>query len=285
MPIQPRTGQPQSNQFNNFMTNLGMKPSTTGKPGTGFNFSPQTVQQGQPTFGQQMSQRIGERAGLGQSAYQENRQAQTGRVAQDVAGKSAFNIPLDEFGQVKKEMTDLRPGFTSQLEATRKRGQFATQTEEAKTAWQQAKVAQDLGQFGFTGTITATGADIPGASSDNPGAKAVALAMKAKQAGTPYVWGGNSLTKGIDCSGLVQQVYRQLGIDLPRVTYDQAKAGKQVSTNDLRPGDLVFYNNLGHVGIYMGNGQIVHAANSKLGVITSPLVNTNGSPSMAIRPY
>jgi cell wall-associated NlpC family hydrolase len=279
-----------ADQFKSFMTNLGIKPSTMKRPGTGFNFSPQITQQGQPTMGEQMGERIGERAGLSQTAYSQNRQEQTSRVAQDVAGKSAFNIPVDEFGQVKKELFDLRPGFTKQLESTNQRGKLALQAEEAKNVWQQAKTMQDLGQFGFTGTITATGADIPGASPNNPGAKAVSLAMKAKQNGTPYVWGGNSLTKGIDCSGLVQQVYRQLGISVPRTTYEQAKFGKQVAINSLRPGDLVFYRpgsrGPEHVGIYMGEGKYVHAANSKLGVITSSLYgSSNGSPLMAIRPY
>lgn len=279
-----------ADQFKSFMTNLGIKPSTTKRPGTGFNFSPQITQQGQPTMGQQMGERIGERAGLGQTAYSQGRQEQTSRVAQDVAGKSAFNIPLDEFGQVKKELYDLRPGFTKQLESTNQRGKLALQAEEAKSVWQQAKTMQDLGQFGFTGTITATGADIPGATANNPGAKAVALAMKAKQNGTPYVWGGNSLSKGIDCSGLVQQVYRQLGISVPRTTYEQAKFGKQVAINSLRPGDLVFYRpgsrGPEHVGIFMGDGKYVHAANSKLGVITSSVFgSSNGAPLMAIRPY
>ncbi len=277
-------------QFQNFMSNLGIKqPKRLGtgspRPGVGFEYAPTILRQDQEPPGAQFKTRMEERRQLGTEAYGESRAAQTGRVAQDVAQKSAFNIPLDEFGQVKKELTNLRPAFTKQLESTSQRGKLALETEEAKNAWQQAKVMQDLGQFGFTGTITSSGADIPGASADNPGAKAVSLAMKAKQNGTPYVWGGNSLTKGVDCSALVQQVYRQLGINLPRVTYDQAKAGKQVSINSLRPGDLVFYRNLGHVALYMGNGKVVHAANTKLGIVTSNLVHSNGSPSMAIRPY
>ena len=59
--------------------------------------------------------------------------------------------------------------------------------------------------------------------------------------GTPYVWGGNSLTKGVDCSGLVQQVFKHFGINLPRVTYDQIGQGSPVGMKGLRPGDLVFF--------------------------------------------
>lgn len=83
--------------------------------------------------------------------------------------------------------------------------------------------------------------------------------------GTPYVWGGNSLSNGIDCSGLVQQVYKKYGISLPRVTYDQINVGSSVGRSKLRPGDLVFFdtdrNRRGpdHVGIYMGGGRFIHA--------------------------
>lgn len=86
----------------------------------------------------------------------------------------------------------------------------------------------------------------------------------AQYIGTPYVWGGNSLTGGVDCSGLVQQVYKHFGITLPRVTYDQIGEGKAVGLKGLRPGDLVFFDTKpgggpDHVGIYMGDGKMIHA--------------------------
>jgi cell wall-associated NlpC family hydrolase len=276
-------------QFNDFMSRLGINKPKADKAGPGFNYKPFIVQQGQPTPGETMGNRIGERKAAGADIFQANRQAQTNRVATDIAGKSAFNIPMDEFGQVKKELTSFQQPFQRQVKATGQRGKLALQTEEAKTAWQAAKTAQDLGQFSFTGTISGNGTDIPGASANNPGAKAVSLAMKALANKTPYVWGGNSLNTGVDCSALVQQVYRQLGISVPRTTYEQAKNGKQVSLNALRPGDLVFYRpesrGPGHVAIYSGNGKVVHAANTKLGIITSNLSHSNGPPLMAIRPY
>lgn len=86
----------------------------------------------------------------------------------------------------------------------------------------------------------------------------------SKFLGTPYVWGGNDLSKGIDCSGLVQQVYKHFGIDLPRVTYDQIGKGAPVGMKGLRPGDLVFFDTASqsgpdHVGIYLGDGRMIHA--------------------------
>lgn len=82
--------------------------------------------------------------------------------------------------------------------------------------------------------------------------------------GTKYVWGGNSLTNGVDCSGLTQQVFKHFGINLPRVTYDQIGEGVAVGAKGLRPGDLVFFDtnkNIGgpdHVGIYLGGGKMIH---------------------------
>ncbi len=88
------------------------------------------------------------------------------------------------------------------------------------------------------------------------GERAVALARA--ELGVPYVWGGES-PSGFDCSGLVQYVYSRLGVSLPRVAADQYGAGRHVSRSDLRPGDLVFFDHLGHVGIYMGGGRFIHA--------------------------
>lgn len=275
-------------RFGNFMTELGIKKPR--RQGTGFgSFAPQTIQQGQATPGQNLLEDVSGRKTAGEEIFQQRRGEQTSRVAQDVAGKSAFQIPTDEFGLVKTELTDFRPVFTKQMQSTRQRGQTALQVEEAKSAYRQAVDIQNLGQYAFQGgvSIQGYGSDIPGASGNSVGAKAISLAMQAKNNGTPYVWGGNSLVKGVDCSGLVQQVYRQLGVEVPRVTYDQARHGKRVpaDVNSLRPGDLVFYRNNAHVGIYMGGGKIIHAANTKSGIIVSNLVNTNGSPNMAVRPY
>ncbi len=87
----------------------------------------------------------------------------------------------------------------------------------------------------------------------------------AKQfVGNPYVWGGTSLTGGADCSGFTQSVYAQFGYSLPRTSYEQQNWGTEVSYADAQPGDLICYG--GHVAIYMGNGQIVHASNSRDGI-------------------
>ena len=83
----------------------------------------------------------------------------------------------------------------------------------------------------------------------------------------PYVWGGTSLSSGVDCSGFVQQVYKHFGISLPRTSADQGCSGYSVSSSDKQPGDLVYYG--GHIAIYIGNGQVVHASNERTGIKVS----------------
>jgi cell wall-associated NlpC family hydrolase len=101
------------------------------------------------------------------------------------------------------------------------------------------------------------------------------VAQQAKHLiGKPYVWGGTS-PNGFDCSGFTQYVYSQFGIEVPRSSYDQFQIGMAVDKNDLQPGDLVFFSTYApgpsHLGIYVGDGQFVHALNQQTGVITSTL--------------
>lgn len=91
--------------------------------------------------------------------------------------------------------------------------------------------------------------------------------------GNPYVWGGTSLTNGADCSGFVQSVYAYFGISTPRTSYEQRSVGVAVSYDQAIPGDIICYD--GHVGIYMGDGNIVNAMNPSQGIGISPATYTN----------
>lgn len=82
--------------------------------------------------------------------------------------------------------------------------------------------------------------------------------------GNRYVWGGESLTNGVDCSGFVMKVYEKFGIKLPHSSYKLRSVGRKVSASELQPGDIICYS--GHVAIYIGNGKIVHASNKKDGI-------------------
>lgn len=100
----------------------------------------------------------------------------------------------------------------------------------------------------------ATGAGGPPASAGKIGETA------AKYVGLPYIWGGNDPAVGLDCSSFVQNVYRDLGYELPRVTWDQMKQGTAVpSMAEAKPGDLLFSFNGGHVALYLGNGKAIDA--------------------------
>ncbi|WP_399086976.1 NlpC/P60 family protein [Streptomyces sp. BBFR2] len=88
---------------------------------------------------------------------------------------------------------------------------------------------------------------------------AKALAFARAQMGKPYVWGATG-PNSYDCSGLTQAAWKAAGVDLPRTTWDQVKFGQRVATKDLAPGDLVFfYNDISHVGMYIGDGKMIHA--------------------------
>lgn len=89
--------------------------------------------------------------------------------------------------------------------------------------------------------------------------------------GNPYVLGGSSLTNGIDCSNFVMRVYEPFGVSLPHNSYSLRKVGYEVSASEIQPGDIICYK--GHVSIYIGNGQCVHASNKEDGIKISPKWN------------
>ena len=106
-------------------------------------------------------------------------------------------------------------------------------------------------------------------TSSSGGGKGQQIAdFACKYIGYPYKAGGTSLTQGADCSGFVWAVYQAFGYSLPRSSYAQSGVGKAVSYSEAKPGDIIYYG--GHVGIYIGNGQIVHASTERTGIkITS----------------
>lgn len=91
--------------------------------------------------------------------------------------------------------------------------------------------------------------------------------------GNAYKWGGTSLTKGADCSGFTLAVYSKYGVSLPHSSKAQANCGTRVDISEIQPGDLVFYGgkSIHHVAMYIGNGQVVHAWNSKAGITTTSM--------------
>jgi cell wall-associated NlpC family hydrolase len=94
------------------------------------------------------------------------------------------------------------------------------------------------------------------------------------EVGVPYQWGGES-PSGFDCSGLVRWAYGQVGIDLPHSSYALYSEGRRVSGSNLAPGDILFFEGLGHVGLYLGRGRMVHAPQTGRNVEVVRLASTN----------
>jgi len=137
-----------------------------------------------------------------------------------------------------------------QEEAARKAAELARQQAAAEKAAQEAAAAQESTSTPTTSTPT---------DSSYATKAAKALAFARAQIGKPYVWGATG-PDSYDCSGLTQAAWKAAGVDLPRVTYDQVDAGTTVSLADAQPGDLVFfYDDISHVGLYIGNGMMIHA--------------------------
>ena len=112
--------------------------------------------------------------------------------------------------------------------------------------------------------------------------RAVKVALEA--VGTPYRWGGESPATGFDCSGLVRWAYGRVGIDLPHNSYALYSEGRRVREARMEPGDVLFFEGLGHVGLYIGNGRMVHSPETGRNVEVARLAGTNyGSRLIAAR--
>jgi cell wall-associated NlpC family hydrolase len=150
-----------------------------------------------------------------------------------------------------------------QQEAARKAAELAKQQEaqEAERKRQEEAAQQESGAgSGSSGTSGGTGSSDSSTPDTSNGTKAEkAIAFARAQIGKPYVWGATG-PGSYDCSGLTQAAWKAAGVTLPRVTYDQVNAGTTVSVSQAQPGDLVFfYDDISHVGLYIGDGMMIHA--------------------------
>jgi len=121
-------------------------------------------------------------------------------------------------------------------------------------------------------------ATIPGYTIDNSQLRQEIIGFAEQFLGNPYLWGGTSLTNGADCSGFVQSVYAQFGIQLPRLSQEQAQVGIKIPIEEAQPGDMIFYMQDGeiyHMVMYIGDGQVIHASSEKTGIKISNIYYEN----------
>lgn len=145
-------------------------------------------------------------------------------------------------------------------EAARKKAE----EEARKMAEAEAAAKRRAEQQSSSSRSNSSGGGSSGGSSGGSGTGQDIANYACQFVGNPYLAGGTSLTQGADCSGFTWAVFQNFGINLPRSSYAQACAGTEVSYADAQPGDIIYYG--GHVGIYIGNGTIVHASTAATGI-------------------
>ena len=184
----------------------------------------------------------------------------------------------EEEARLAREEAERQAAARAAEEARKAREAEAARAAAEQEAARKAAEKQEVKKSG-AGSSAAAGGSSAGSGSGSSAGQSAQTASSNGQAvvdyarqflGNPYVYGGNSLTSGTDCSGFVKGVYAAFGINLPRTSSEQRSVGYAVSLSEIQPGDIVCYS--GHVGIYAGNNTLIHASNEKTGItLTSPV--------------
>lgn len=195
-------------------------------------------------------------------------------------GKNWIKISLDDsHGYVAREFVDVNVSFKKavsmkEIRAKRRRKAAVARAERERAA---ARAAARASRKSSSNTSTKSssarkkssnaGSSVSYSKGSGTGAQIVSYAKKFL--GNKYVYGGTSLTNGTDCSGFTMSVYAAFGYSIPRTSREQSRYGKSVSLSSVKPGDLIFYKNgssVGHVALYMGGGNVIHASNRVDGI-------------------
>ena len=188
------------------------------------------------------------------------------KIASTKTKSAAFETELANAQAKAKEYQQTIKEQNAKIQKLQEEEEERLKAEEAAREQDSTESGSESGGTNQTGTSnnagTSGGGSTVTASGSGTGA---AIANYALQfVGNPYVFGGTSLTNGADCSGFTQSVHKHFGISIPRQSTDQSYGGKSVSISAVQPGDIIYYGN--HVGIYIGNGQIVHASTAATGI-------------------
>ncbi len=196
-------------------------------------------------------------------------------TSQQAALKTAKQSVQSKLGAAQKLLNSLNAQEKKRLAELAAKQEAAAKAKAAELAAQekarQAAAAAAAAKSGSTSAPV------------NSSVAEQAIAFAKQQLGKPYVWGATG-PASYDCSGLTQAAYKAAGINLPRTTYDQVDVGTRVSEANLQPGDLIFfYSDVSHVGLYIGNGEMVHAPHTGTVVKIAPI--TEMPFYGAVRPY
>lgn len=187
-------------------------------------------------------------------------------AARKAAEEAAKKAAAEEAAKKAQEEANKKAADEAAKKAAAEAGKKSSSTSGSNTA-------------ASSGSSTSSKNNTSGSSvSYNPTGQSV-VNYACQFVGNPYVWGGTSLTNGADCSGFIMSVYAKFGVSLPHSSGAMAGCGRGVSYSEAMPGDIICY--AGHVAIYMGGGQIVHASNAKDGIKISG--NAAYRPIVAVR--
>jgi peptidoglycan DL-endopeptidase CwlO len=194
-------------------------------------------------------------------ALDADRRRQVALVAQSTKAKTQVESLLAESTKALKgkeqQVAQLEKEEAARVADARRQAEAAQQAEAARQALTAASSSSRGDSRGNPVPVSDAGTSAPSLPTSGKGASVIQLARQ--YLGVPYLWGGES-PGGFDCSGLVQYVFRKVGVELPRVAADQQGAGVAVSRDQLQPGDLVFFGSPAHhVGIYVGDGTMINA--------------------------
>ncbi|AVH61215.1 MULTISPECIES: C40 family peptidase [Streptomyces] len=206
-----------------------------------------------------------ERAGIRQTAAVSRVRKQLREIERL---RGAARIELASLTSRQAELKRHKKTISGKLDAAQR---LLTQLSAGQRAQLGEADGAGLGQRASRSSARDLGPVSPGAVAAPNSRAATAVSYAYDKLGSPYVWGATG-PDAFDCSGLSQAAYRSAGISLPRTTYAQINAGRRVSRSELLPGDLVFfYSGISHVGIYVGNGQMIHAPNRSAPVRVAPI--------------
>ncbi len=203
--------------------------------------------------------------------YEENQQNLEATIAQKRSEIADFDAQL---AQAKADAEKYKAAITKKNEEIRKAEEEERRRQEEERRRQEEEQRKQQAAAGQSGT-TSSGGPIATPKKTGTTVKATGGTALGREiadyglqfVGYPYVYGGTSLTGGTDCSGFTMRIYEHFGYSLPRTSSEQRSAGYGVDYSDAQPGDLICYP--GHVALYIGNGQIVHASNERNGIMVS----------------